>query len=864
MRYRAVLAAVLLAGFVPFTTAAVHDGVLDNGMRVILIEHRASPMVSSSVIIGAGVVTEPDGMNGASHFLEHLLFNGTTTRTQRQLYDEVDRYGAYNNATTREDHTMFSLLIQTEFARQGMEIQADMLFRSTIPEDKYEKEKGIVLEELARDRNDPGYIARLGFREFAFARTPAARSVLGTETSIGQMRRDDVVAYYEKYYVPGNMTLVLLGDFEIPAMLAVVREVFGAQPGEAVPRSPAGAWPARPENNARTVPLDAPRVYLHAAIPIGWPAHDRRTTSLELLVNALSVGADSPLHRALKGDPALGVLDYSLDVATRGASWTTLDFHATLEDGEAIPAVLERVTAGLADLGPASAARGRVPRVRARERNEEILLADRIHYVAMMRAAYLHGSPEGYAGRRADLLASISEEELDAAADAVRSRIAGIRVYAAGPGFDRKDQAWNPTVAEAAPREASREIVRTLPNGLQVAFRRNDDSRVFAVHVLFRPRSAVEPAERAGITDVVHRVFALGSTSLDPAALAERLDRLGAEMKTHDSGMIPYDDYYTTPEYSFVRFEMPADSWREGIDLLVDILRNPRLDDDTVGRARDSAADVARRVHASASAGARHRLLQALAPGHPDGAWVEGTGASIAAITTADVQVHHAAMLAGRRMIVTGVGPVSPEAFATAIEAGFADLPDGPEFPAIDPAAGPGPAETIELPGDHEQTHIAMGYLLESGHGDGAAWRVAAAILSDRLAFDVRETEGLAYRIGCSVGTVGGRRAFRVALGTRPENVDRAVTMVREILGNPPVIDDDAVARAANAIRGRMLMRRLTRVNLAYFLGLDLLDGRTPGAGRTDLDALLEVRTEDVAAALGSIDPGRLTVVVAR
>ena len=124
-----VLAAVLAA-------SAPVDTTLDNGLRVVLIPHRANPMIASAVVVGAGVVDEPPEAGGSSHFLEHLLFNGTTTRTQKQLYDAVDRIGAYNNATTREDHTLFTLLVASRFAREGLEIQADMLFRSTIPIDR--------------------------------------------------------------------------------------------------------------------------------------------------------------------------------------------------------------------------------------------------------------------------------------------------------------------------------------------------------------------------------------------------------------------------------------------------------------------------------------------------------------------------------------------------------------------------------------------------------------------------------------------------------------------------------------------------------------------------------------------------------
>ena len=231
------------------------DLILKNGLRVILVPHHANPMVASSVVVGAGVVHEPEGMSGASHFLEHLLFNGTKRRSQRELYDEVDRYGAYNNATTREDHTLYTLLVQKEFADAGLDIQADMLFHSTLPPDKFEKEKGIVLEELAKDRNDPAFIAGEGFRAFAYARTPLGRPVLGSAESIAAFRREDVLGYYKTRYVPANMVLVVMGDFDSEQMMESVGRTFGAAKAGKAPPPAVRTWPAPPEKNFRSRPL---------------------------------------------------------------------------------------------------------------------------------------------------------------------------------------------------------------------------------------------------------------------------------------------------------------------------------------------------------------------------------------------------------------------------------------------------------------------------------------------------------------------------------------------------------------------------------------------------------------------------------
>ena len=98
---------------------------LDNGMYVLLIENPASPMVGANVAIKVGSAYETFSTSGMSHMLEHLLFNGTTTRDQKQLYDDVDMIGGYNNAHTDNYYTDFMMVVPAENISKGMEIQAD-------------------------------------------------------------------------------------------------------------------------------------------------------------------------------------------------------------------------------------------------------------------------------------------------------------------------------------------------------------------------------------------------------------------------------------------------------------------------------------------------------------------------------------------------------------------------------------------------------------------------------------------------------------------------------------------------------------------------------------------------------------------
>jgi predicted Zn-dependent peptidase len=124
--------------------------ILDNGLQVLLIENPALPMVGVNTVVKVGSAYETFATSGMSHMLEHLLFNGTNSRTQKQLYDDTDRIGGYNNANTSEYFTNYMMVTPADNIVNGMEIQADMLFNSILPVDKFQKEKGIVLEEISK------------------------------------------------------------------------------------------------------------------------------------------------------------------------------------------------------------------------------------------------------------------------------------------------------------------------------------------------------------------------------------------------------------------------------------------------------------------------------------------------------------------------------------------------------------------------------------------------------------------------------------------------------------------------------------------------------------------------------------------
>ena len=242
------------------------------------------------------------------------------------------------------------------------------------------------------------------------------------------------------------------------------------------------------------------------------------------------------------------------------------------------------------------------------------------------------------------------------------------------------------------------------------------------------------------------------------------------------------------------------------------------------------------------------KLDALLGAGHPAASLVYGTASSVDAITLDALAAYRSALASGRRMVVTVVGPVPADAVVRALEAELGSLPEGAVPAPAAPAPVPSPTETAELSLGKSQAYLALGELFDAPAEDRAALAVAASILSDRLAFDLRETRGLAYSIGASVRPWGGRMRLDVTMGTRAANLETARAGILEGLAKFREAEPSAadVARAVNAARGAALMRRMTRISLAYEAGLEAMRGREPGDERRFLDTFGRVTPGDV------------------
>lgn len=276
-----------------------------SGLRVLTERMPGAQSATIGFWIQAGSRDEADGAFGSTHFLEHLLFKGTRSRTALDIATAFDGVGGEHNAATAKEYTCFFAKVRDKDVPMAVEVLADMLAASLIDPEEFETERGVILEELAMADDDPGDFAGERFAEALFGEHPLARPIGGSPESIEGVSRDRVVGHYREHYRPSELVVTAAGAIDHEALVdAVVRGL--AQGGwdmsvsvDPVPRrstTPAALTGTRP-----LVVVDRPleQVNLILGTP-GITATDAERPELAVLSTVLGGGMSSRLFQEIR------------------------------------------------------------------------------------------------------------------------------------------------------------------------------------------------------------------------------------------------------------------------------------------------------------------------------------------------------------------------------------------------------------------------------------------------------------------------------------------------------------------------------------------------------------------------------------
>jgi predicted Zn-dependent peptidase len=200
---------------------------LPNGLEVIAECNEEAHSAAVGFFVRTGARDENDEIAGASHFLEHMMFKGTPTRTAHDVNREFDEMGAHYNAFTNEENTVYYAAVLPGHVDRVVGLWSDLL-RPSLREDDFQTEKQVILEEIRMYEDQPPFGADEKCRALHFRDHPLGRSVLGTIESITALRSEQMRDYFRRRYGPGNIVLVAAGRIDFDALVASAGRHCGA------------------------------------------------------------------------------------------------------------------------------------------------------------------------------------------------------------------------------------------------------------------------------------------------------------------------------------------------------------------------------------------------------------------------------------------------------------------------------------------------------------------------------------------------------------------------------------------------------------------------------------------------------------
>jgi predicted Zn-dependent peptidase len=332
----------------------IRRSVLPGGLRIVSETMTGVRSASFGIWVAVGSRDESPSVAGASHFLEHLLFKGTATRTALDIASAMDAVGGEFNAFTEKEHTCFYATVLDEALPLAVEVISDVVLNATITAADVDVERAVVLEEIAMRDDDPSDLVHDEFASALFGDTPLGRPILGTEESIRDLSRAQVHGYYRRRYRPDEMVVSVAGNIDHAQVVKLVRRAFEGRLAQA---SGTASQSLRPDQARQNAPVQPVRVVAddteQANIVLGMSGlsrYDDRRFVLSVLSAAVGGGMSSRLFQQIREQRGLAYSTYSFSSGYAGAGLFAL--YAGCQPGKAdevvsiMRSVLAAVSAG--------------------------------------------------------------------------------------------------------------------------------------------------------------------------------------------------------------------------------------------------------------------------------------------------------------------------------------------------------------------------------------------------------------------------------------------------------------------------------------------------------------------------------------
>ncbi len=822
-----VQAKAVAAPLAQLTAEDVRAVTLDNGLQVLLVERPTMPVAIVDIWVGVGSVNEDPSLNGIAHFFEHMIFKGSEARLG-MVDQEVDGLGGQTNAATSFDWTHYYINVPSEHIDQAIDILTDSLVNGAFPADELEREREVVLREGdQRDDSPSSFLARQFYQAF-YGDSLYGLSILGTPESLGNITREAFLEFLATYYVPNNMTVLVVGDIDSDATLAMIEEKLGALEAQDLP----DFEPTLP--TARTEPevIEIEREVSLGYMLYGWPAPSIQerddVVAMDVLLQVLSGGRGSRFYQNIV--KALGIVNRAnagyFTTNYPGVFTLSAEFpyenRALVED--ALFTEVQRILDG--DLSEAELARAKTILLASSQFGHETNagLASSLGFYAVV------GDDYTFAIDYETLVRTVTVEDVLAVARKYIDPAAYLQMVLIPQG---QAETVAPTMEEMI----------VLENGLRLILREDTGTESVAVQAFVGTGTAVESTEQAGISQLTQRLLLRGTESMSEEELFEAIENLGASLSQSQ-----------LTDMGTLSLVATQETWQEALPLLLDSLLTPAF---APAEFQNVQEEMLRAIQGRADDNFTimyDNLQQALygvgSYGNPE----LGTVESISNLTLDDVKAFYANYYVPNNMVISAAGNFNAALLRKKLEARLGQLERGADDLRPTPTVQP-LTENGAVASDKESnlTWFMLGFPAPSvADPDYPAMKVLNSVLgggmSSRLFATLREEQGLAYSTSSFYPSRAGDSHLVTYIIALPENAAKAKEGMLAILDDIKAngVSDEELARAINKEIGSFILRRETAQRRAYDIGWYEMLGAGIELDATYPDKLRAVTSEDV------------------
>ncbi|BAH44400.1 MULTISPECIES: pitrilysin family protein [Brevibacillus] len=318
----------------------------DNGLRIVTERIPSVRSVALGIWVGTGSKYENEKNNGISHFLEHMFFKGTKTRSAKEIAETFDEIGGNVNAFTSKEYTCYYARVLDQHAPIALDVLSDMYFNSVFDADELEKEKNVVIEEISMYEDTPDDLVHDLIARASYSTHPLGYSILGTEDVLRSLKRDDLLAYIDQHYLPTNTVITVAGNFE-DSLIEDIQKRF-----QAFSRSGIMPTLSTPDFAGNVIAHHKATEQAHLCLSLpGFKVGHPEVYSLILLNNVLGGSMSSRLFQEIREERGLAYSVYSYHSSYKEAGTFHVYTGTAPEQVGQVFDIVSRVLRDVADHG---------------------------------------------------------------------------------------------------------------------------------------------------------------------------------------------------------------------------------------------------------------------------------------------------------------------------------------------------------------------------------------------------------------------------------------------------------------------------------------------------------------------------------